>query len=90
MRFRFLQDHWVEGARIIPAGAVEDLPLSFQPSGAMEPLDQDALSAFYRAGVQLPRVHLTVNPPITAWRQIPGTKTYQLTGLGAGLEPKAM
>jgi hypothetical protein len=88
MRFRFLENHLVEGSRIVPAGAVEELPLSFQPSGAMEPLDQDALSAFYRIGPQIPRVHITVDPPLTRWEWVPAIKRWRLTGLGQNLEPK--
>jgi hypothetical protein len=90
MKFRFLQDHWVDGSRVVPAGTIEDLPLSFQPSGAMEPLDQDALSAFYRAGPMHCRIHVTQNVPATYWRLDPATRTYQLTGLGAGLPAKSM
>jgi hypothetical protein len=90
MRFRFLQDHLVEGSRIVTAGAIEEMGADFVPTGACEALDADALSAVYRAGPQIPRVHPTQNVPQTFWLWDPAIKRWRLTGLGSGLEPKSM
>jgi hypothetical protein len=90
MRFRFLENHLVADSRIVPAGSVEEMPLDFVPTGACEAMDEEACSAVYRAGPQLPRVHITVDPPVTHWLFDPVTRKWALTGLGAGLPAKSM
>jgi hypothetical protein len=94
-RYRFLEAHYIAGARVIPAGVVETtvdeggiLPTSFVPDGACEPMDRTAIEAFYRAGPAHCRIHPTVNVPTTYWLLNPATKEWSLTGLGADLPPK--
>jgi len=88
MKFRFLADHVVSG-RIIPAGATEEMSLSFVPSGATEPLDGEACLRFWRVGPQpLGPVALRVAAPKTRWERIEFIECgarWKLIGLGADL-----
>jgi hypothetical protein len=102
-QYRFLSDHSI-GGQYYPAGTTAStadvvggsLPVNWVPSGAVDPLDAPALTAFFNAGPQVPlnpiRTQFTgidVIPATTAWKPVPGTATptrsYKLTGLGAGL-----
>jgi hypothetical protein len=87
MKFRFLTPHYLD--RLYDAGETADLPSDFVPGGGMEPLDDAALLAFWRAGPQsIPYVFngLRVSPPKTFWKSapIPGSnlRRYSLSGLG--------
>jgi hypothetical protein len=94
-QYRLLSDHWI-GELYLPAGTVAStadgtLPVDWVPSGAVEPLDGAAVAAFHAAGPQItPLVRaqwsgVPVFAPVTSWRQIPGGRMFQLTGLGSGL-----
>jgi hypothetical protein len=101
-QYRFLSDHWI-GGQYYPAGTVAStadvggtLPVGWQPSGAVDPTDVAALTAFYAAGPQGPlnpvRAQFTginVNPPTTRWLPVAGTanpnRLFTLSGLGVGL-----
>ena len=98
-RYRFLADCYVNGTYInagdivATADAGGTLPTNWVPPAAVEPLDASAVSAFYAAGVQITGLVRQqwstqfVTVPVTYWRQIPGGKFWQLTGLGVGLAP---
>jgi len=90
MRFRFLQDCLV-GGHYFQAGTVAELPTSFVPPAACEPLDAEAARAFFDAGPQpCPLVRqqwsdvLITQYPATYWQRV-GKGEFQLTGLGAAL-----
>jgi hypothetical protein len=102
-QYRFLQDCYV-GTAYVNAGDVAStadvggaLPANFIPPAAVDPLDTPAVNAFYAQGPQtMPLLvrqqwsTIPVNVPVTYWKQIPGGKLWQLTGLGAGLPPIGM
>jgi hypothetical protein len=90
MRFRFLVPHHLD--RIYPAGEIAEVPASFVPNGACEPMDLEALAAFHALGPQpTPAVFngLRVSAPKTRWiaSAIPGSphRRWKLTGLGQDL-----
>jgi hypothetical protein len=91
MRFRFLTDHHLND-RVWLAGETCEVPADFVPSGACEPMDEEATLAFFRRGPQ-PTPHtpngLRVSAPRTRWigTPIPGSPhgRYRLSGLGAHL-----
>jgi hypothetical protein len=98
-RYRLLQTHYVND-RLLEAGSVvttgAELPNGWLPTGSVEPLDADALAAFYAAGPQdceLARVtavgrgvSVPLDAPVTFWKLVSGGR-WQLTGLGAALPP---
>jgi hypothetical protein len=90
--YRLLNDFYSGGVYSY-AGDIITTPDNFIPSAAMDPLDTPAVNAFWRAGPQItPLVRqqwstVAVNPPVTAWRQLPGGNRWQLTGLGSSLPP---
>ena len=103
-QYRFLQDAYV-GTQYFLAGttaATADvaggtLPIGWTPSVCVDPLDTPAVNAFYAQGPQTFPILIRqqwstqpVSPPVTYWRQIPGGRMWQLTGLGAGLPPIGM
>jgi hypothetical protein len=92
-RYRILSPIFDGGSRY-EAGQVVDMPSTFIPSGACEPLDAEAVQAFWNAGPQLcPLVRqqwenlLVTRYPATHWHQVdPKDNTmWKLTGLGAAL-----
>jgi hypothetical protein len=100
--YRWLQDgvgpsgHYFHAGDIVSTSDVGGLlPANWVPPGAVEPLDNSAVAAFYAAGPQFtPLVRqqwsgVPVSPPATYWRAIPNTNPtmWQLTGLGSGLPP---
>lgn len=99
--YRFLVDHYTEGG-FVQAGSVAStqdvggiLPVDWQPTGGVDPLDQAALSAFYNMGPQAgwpirqQWAGIGVSPAVTRWMLAdPNTRTYSLTGLGVGLAPR--
>jgi hypothetical protein len=94
-RWRILNDIYVGGI-YYTAGELVDLPREWVPTGAVEPLDNDALDAFYAAGPQQPDLirprwtNDNAQLPRTYWRQIPGSPRWTLTGLGVDLPHKEM
>jgi hypothetical protein len=89
-RYRWLQDGYVNGA-YYHAGDIMQTADDWVPSAALDPLDTAAVTALYNAGPQtMPLLirqqwsHAPVSPPLTYWKQIPGTNKWQLTGLGSG------
>ena len=96
--YRFLADHYTGGG-FIQAGSVAStadvggvLPAGWQPTGAVDPLDQPAVAAFYAMGPQVgwpvrqQWSGIGVSPAVTRWVLTdPNNREYVLTGLGAGL-----
>ena len=84
MKFRFLSDHYIND-RTISAGEIVEMPSDWVPSNAVEPLDAEAVEAFWRAGPQQRGAIRIV--PTTYWlaAPIPGSsaRRWTLTGLGA-------
>jgi hypothetical protein len=91
MKFRFLAPHYI-GSTYFEANDVADLPADWKPSGECEPLDQEAVDAFYAMGPQplgLIRSSFRHVPfPVTYWAKRKGG-AYELVGLGAGRPAKA-
>jgi hypothetical protein len=91
-RYRFLQNHVMSDGSYLEAGDIADLP-GWKPTAAVEPLDQDAIQAFWNAGPQLlPLVRaqqtlVDVNAPAIYWERIDALN-YILTGAGAALGPR--
>jgi hypothetical protein len=89
-KWRLLSDHYMQNG-MIAAGEVVEMPADWRPSNAVEPLDAEAVDAFYAAGPQVvPLVSErwnVVTQPTTYWRQLPGGRQWALTGLGALLPP---
>jgi hypothetical protein len=63
--YRFLQDAYI-GDRYYEAGTIYStadvggtLPIGWEPNGNVEPLDGDAVTAFYNAGPSPPQWKLT-------------------------------
>jgi hypothetical protein len=98
--YRLLADHYVggvvhlAGTTLSTADVGGTLPTGWVPSGQVDPLDGDAVQAFWDAGPQglgLVRQRWTGTPvprPVTYWVPYPaggGTSPMILTGLGAGL-----
>jgi hypothetical protein len=86
MKFRFLSDHYIND-RIYSAGEIVEMPSDWIPSNMCEPLDSEAVEAFWRAGPQqLGGVRLQWKPT-TYWVSAvtPGSsaRRWTLTGLGA-------
>jgi hypothetical protein len=93
MKFRWLQAGYVDGC-YYEAGQIAEMPATFVPSGAVEPLDPEGARAFWNAGpsplglVRQQWSHLLLQTyPTTYWKQI-NKDEFQLTGLGASLGPK--
>jgi hypothetical protein len=93
--YRALQDIYLGGNwPYAPAGTTltdqapnPNIPQGWVPPAAVDPLDDDAVNAFWNAGVQL-LGPVRVAPPKTYWTPYPsagGTRPYILTGLGAWL-----
>ena len=95
-QYRFFADHYTDGG-FIQAGSVEAtadvggvLPAGWQPTGAVDPLDQAALAAFYAMGRKLLAsppavVGDRVSPAVRRWVLADANScAYSLTGLGAG------
>lgn len=93
--YRFLHDHYVNGFTYLAGttGATADaggtLPIGWVPSGSVDPIDTNAVNAFWQAGVQMPGLiraqwsGLPVAAPVTRWVPIAQpnpTMLYQLTG----------
>lgn len=107
--YRLLQDHYLSN-QLVPSGTVVTegglIPNGWVPTGNVEPLNSDAVNAFYAAGPQLMGLIQSpygqaVGPPITYWKKVGGFGSgfapgflgqtlYQLTGLGILLSPKAL
>jgi hypothetical protein len=95
MRFRFLADCYV-GGHYFQAGNVAEMPASFIPPAACEPLDAEAAQAFFDAGPQITPLcrqqwsdRIITNYPTTYWRPTDAAKeNWELTGLGRGLGVK--
>ena len=99
-QYRFLTDHYI-GNAIFPAGTTAStadvpggtLPVNWVPSGAVDPLDDFAIQAFWSVGPQnLPLIRSQwtfVAPPSVYWQPFNlALFQYQLTGAGAALGPK--
>jgi hypothetical protein len=92
--YRWLQDGYVNGT-YYHAGDIMQTADDWVPSGALDPLDAAAITAFFNAGPQpapLARAQWStqfVAAPAVYWRCVdPSANTYQLTGAGAALGPK--
>ena len=91
-RYRFLQDGFV-GQFCHQAGSVAELPADWVPGPFVEPLDAEAVQAFFEAGPQpcgLIRQQwsdiLLTEFPRTYWTPVDARKTrWRLTGLGEHL-----
>jgi len=98
--YRLLSDHYI-GDRLLPAGSTQvtrdadpngNLPAGWTPTPSVDPIDQDAVDAFYALGFrehdQLIRKQFDGSPvlaPTTYWRRDGQTAT--LTGLGRDKPP---
>ena len=84
--YRMLQAHDIGGV-YYEAGSIASLPADWTPTPNVEPLDTDALTAFYAAG---PTQRGGGGQTYWLASPVPGNSScmsYQLTGLGAGLPP---
>jgi len=93
MRYRILAPIF-DGSSRHEAGEIVDMPDSFVPSGACEPLDVEAVAAFHRVGPQIaPLIRMQWDNlpmstyPRTVWKRVdPKDSTmWKLTGLGSAL-----
>ena len=85
------------GSVVTDTGHGAQLPNGFVPTSYCDPLDADAVTKFYNAGPQIPRLiraqwtGVPVGPPVTYWKPDPNaspgnpSRQYVLTGLGAAL-----
>ena len=101
--YRFLADHYTDGG-FVQAGSVAStadvggiLPAGWQPTGAVDPLDQAAVAAFYNQGPQVgwpvrqQWSGIGVSPAVTRWVLVdPNSRTYSLVGLGIGMPPRQL
>jgi hypothetical protein len=94
MRFRFLAPVYAD--RRYEAVEICEMPATFVPPAACEPLDSAALNAFYAQGPQV--VPLTMmrwsdipmsTMPVTYWTRVDPTDNalWKLTGLGSAMPP---
>ena len=75
------------GTILTDQGPSANIPAGWVPPAAVDPLDTDAVQAFWNAGVQLLGL-VRVARPVTYWTPYPaggGTRPYILTGLGTAL-----
>jgi|SRR6516165_11640940 hypothetical protein len=97
-QYRLLGDVYAGGAHLL-AGQIVDMPTDWIPPGCVDPIDQDAIQAFWNAGPQIAAparqqwfgIPLEQNARIY-WQPIgnPIYAYYQLTGGGAALGPRQM
>lgn len=84
-RYRFLLPHYVNdfyfeaGDTASTADVGGRLPQGWRPSGSCEPLDADAVRAFFAAGPQRLAVDPRVAKPKTYWREV-GDRLWELLG----------
>jgi hypothetical protein len=90
-QYRFLQDAYVNGG-YFQAGLVTAMPPDWIPGPYVEPLDDEAVQAFFKAGPQLMGLQrqrwfgVPMPVPVTYWKPADRQREYwQLTGLGAHL-----
>ncbi len=101
-KYLLLYPHQINDT-VIPAGTIisegVEVPFNWVPTLAVDPLDERAARLFYAAG---PRdvasassndlnefgVMPTQYRPTTFWKQVPGTGTWALTGLGSTYTPR--
>lgn len=84
--YRFLQPHSI-GGEYFDAGSIASLPADWVPTPNVEPLDTEAVTAFYAAG---PSGRGGGGQTYWIATPLPGNPTvmsYSLTGLGTGLPP---
>jgi hypothetical protein len=96
----YLYGYYYKPNTIITEG--KEVPIGWVPTLAVDPLDSLAVAAYYAAGprnvdygdlstytnmYKREFADVPVNSPITFWKQVPGTRTYQLMGLGIGNPP---
>jgi hypothetical protein len=90
MKFRFLAGHYIAD-RYYEANDVAELPADWKPTGEVEPLDAEAVDAFYAAGPQpcglIRSSWFHVPLPRTHWKRTKGGE-FVLVGLGAGRPPR--
>lgn len=90
--YRLLTPHHQDG-QLLPALSEVTRPAGFVPTLHMEPLDGEAIRAYWDAGPRpsTPPQRLATKPKIY-WQPIPNVggsiAFYQLTGAGAALGPK--
>lgn len=104
-QYRLLAKHYFEATGYFPAGTIvtegNQIPVGWVPSIASEPLNDQAIAAYWSAG---PRGKLDAEnnravfdsigayfiqlAPQIYWQNIQGTSMFQLTGAGASLGAK--
>ena len=89
-----LGPHWphVQAGDTLFDGPGGNIPEDFKPPGCVEPLNKEAVQAFWNAGVQFPgQLGTGVAPPRTKWVPDPSApagnpyRQFCLSGLGEGL-----
>jgi hypothetical protein len=97
--YRLLEDHFVgrAGGTLLQAGQVVttgvELPAGWVPTPNVDPLDTDAVNAFYAVGPVMPgpvRAQwstIAVPAPTTYWTRLQ-SGMWALTALGAQLAPQ--
>ena len=102
-QYRLLCPHYLGGVMYVADDIVNEgteVPNGWVPTLASEPLNSDAVNAYYAAGPRDNGIYPALGqwgtlrngrpppaPPLTHWQQVAGTSTYQLTGLGTGKLP---
>jgi hypothetical protein len=105
-QYRLLCPHYLNGIMLVADDIVTegtDVPNGWVPTLAVDPLNSDAVSAYYAAGPRDGGIfeddpgpgrwgswrngRLPPAPPTTFWQRVRGTNTYKLTGLGIGRLP---
>jgi hypothetical protein len=105
--YRFLEDAYVNGYYYLAGSSAatadvaatstipNTLPIGWKPNPNVDPLDANAVAAFYAMGPQLLGLvrgsFQLVAPPVTYWKGTPiagsDAMSYQLQGLGINLAP---
>lgn len=91
-RYRLLKDHYFNGNYIRAGEIVNDsdgiIPQAWTPTADVDPLNNDAVQAFYTAGPILPGIinsqwqNAVIARPVTYWYQVSPNR-WGLTGLGS-------
>ena len=96
LKAHYLVSGWFDVDTIVTEG--REIPFGWVPTLGVDPLNATAVQNFWNVGPRSYATYEDVNEfenatksksmPVTYWKQVSGTKTYVLTGLGTGFPPK--